>query len=253
MTDKTFYRLNETRKYPCILRYVVVKKDEPYYFDRLGDDFENFMDNYDVSQRCRLIFDDLLSGVDWQGKTVLEVGCGTGRISREIAARKAELTVLDIGKHLVEQVVAALGCKGVVGDACRLPFPDNSFDRIISSECIEHTLDPKAAVREMCRVCRPGGIICLTSPNKLWYPVLWLSVKTGIRKFRGIENWLFPGRAGDVMKQCGIGRMRISGCHLWPFQLTFTRPALRYIDAHCAHYLYPAMINYGISGVKKES
>ena len=199
-----------------------MKNAESDYFDRLGEDFEKFMDDYDVSQRCCLIFDGLLRGLDWQGKTVLEVGCGTGRISKEIAARKADLTVVDIGERLVEQVCAEVGCKGVAGDACGLPFPDNSFDRVISSECIEHTFDPKAAVREMCRVCRPGGVICLTSPNKLWYPVLWLSMKTGVRKFRGIENWLFPFQAADVMKQCGIGQIHTSGCHLWPFQLAFT-------------------------------
>lgn len=208
------------------------------------------MDDYDVSQRCRLIFDQLLPKPDWQGKTVLEVGCGTGRISKELVARQTDLTVLDIGENLVEQVSATLKCKGMTGDACSLPFPDNSFDRVISSECIEHTLNPNAAIRQMCRVCRPGGVVCLTSPNKLWYPVLWLSVRTGIRKFRGIENWLFPFQAAAVMKQCGLSQIRISGCHLWPFQLTFTRPMLKWIDKSLARCLYPLMINYGLSGVK---
>ena len=137
------------------------------YFDRLGDNFERLMDDYDVSRRCYLIFNQLLKDEDFEGKKVLEVGSGTGRISQEIFSRKADLTILDIGENLVRQVKEKLNCKGVVGDACCLPFDDNSFEVVISSECIEHTLTPQKAIEEMCRVCRPGGTVCVTSPNKL--------------------------------------------------------------------------------------
>lgn len=229
------------------------KDDKKKYFEHLGNDFEKFMDDYDVAQRCRLIFDNLLKNVDLQGKKVLEVGSGTGRISGEIIQHNAHLMVLDIGENLVRQVTERTGCEGVVGDACRLPFDNDFFDGVISSECIEHTTNPVSAIQEMCRVCRPGGVVCITSPNKLWYPVLWLSVKTGIRKFRGIENWLFPTNVHSVMKNCGFGRFRISGCHCWPFQLKLTRPLLRWIDQTMAGYLYPFMINYGISGVKEKT
>jgi len=221
------------------------------YFDSLGDNFENFMDDYDVSRRCYLIFDDLLADVPLKGKKVLEVGCGTGRISSQIVKKKADLTVLDIGENLVRQVCEKYSCRGITADACHIPFPDNMFDVVISSECIEHTLEPIQAIREMCRVCREGGSVCITSPNKIWYPILWLAVKTGYRKFRGIENWLFARRAYTVMKEAGMGELRRSGCHLWPFQLNFTRALLRRIDMSAGRYLYPMMINYGIKGVKK--
>ena len=221
------------------------------YFDHLGDDFERFMDDYDVLCRCGLIFHSLLRDVDISNNKVLEVGCGTGRISCEIISRKADLTVLDIGENLVHKVTSKLGCQGVVGDACQLPFESGAFDVIISSECIEHTLYPVKAIQEMCRVCRPGGIVCFTSPNKLWYPILWLSVKTRIRCFRGIENWLFPYQAASAMKHSNIDNIRFSGCHLWPFQLKFTRPVLKWIDRIAGSYLYRMMINYGIRGTKK--
>lgn len=48
------------------------------------------------------------------------------------------------------------------GDA--LPFPDNSFDAIICSEVLEHTRYPEAVIRELRRVCRPGGLMYVTSP-----------------------------------------------------------------------------------------
>lgn len=220
------------------------------YFNELGDNFEKFMDDYDVRQRCGLIFDELMKDVSFENKKVLEVGCGTGRISGEIASRKAVFMILDIGENLVRQVTEKYGCEGTVGDACNLPFDDGSFDMVISSECTEHTPNPVRAISEMCRVCRPGGIVCITSPNKLWYPVLWISEKLKLRKFSGVENWLFPYQARSTMKQSGISDTRLSGCHLWPFQLKFTRPVLKWFDRKTGGCLYPFMINYGIRGVK---
>lgn len=226
-------------------------KNRQTYFEELGDDFERYMDDYDVSRRCYLIFNQLLTGVDFEGKKVLEVGSGTGRISQEIVARKADLTIVDIGEGLVRQVSQKLGCKGTVGDACNLPFADNSFEIVISSECIEHTLSPLKAVQEMCRVCKPKGIVCITSPNKLWYPVLWLSIKLNIRNFRGIENWLFPNQAGHAMRQSKMGNMQCCGCHLWPFQLKLTRPVLTWFDKKYGRHLFLLMLNYGIRGTKE--
>ena len=219
------------------------------YFDGLGDDFDSKMSNYDVERRQVLIFEQLLGGGRLEGKAVLEVGCGTGRFSQRIVSLGGNLTVLDIGPNLVKAVSQRLSCRGVVGDTCKLPFDDESFDLVISSECIEHTHDPLAAIRQMCRVCRVGGAVCMTTPNKLWYPVLWLSQKLGIRKFAGPERWIWNSQASKVMKEAGMGELAISGCHLWPFQLRLTRPLLTRFD-RSGRQLYPLMINFGIVGRK---
>jgi ubiquinone/menaquinone biosynthesis C-methylase UbiE len=225
------------------------QRDKTHYYDALGDKFEGYMSDYDVERRQRLIFDDLLGGASLEGVRVLEVGSGTGRFSRTLRALGAELTVLDIGPNLVDAVATELSCRGVVGDALRLPFADAVHDAVVSSECIEHTLQPEQAIREMCRVIRPGGWVCLTTPNKLWYPVMRLSQAVGARKYAGIENWLFPGRAAAVMRAAGMQGIAVSGCHLWPFQLRPTRGLLRRLDAW-GNWLYPLMINFGILGRK---
>jgi ubiquinone/menaquinone biosynthesis C-methylase UbiE len=220
------------------------------YFDNIGELFDVYMNPYDVQQRLNLVFSVLLKSVQIKEKEVLEVGSGTGRFSQRIVELGGQLTIVDIGKNLVEAVSSRLGCRGVAADACQLPFEDNSFDLVISSECIEHTLDPCKAIRQMCRVCKPGGTVCLTTPNKLWYPVLWLSEKLKIRKFAGMENWIFPGTAISEMTSCGMDRFMVRGCHLWPFQLRFSQPVLRKLDAY-SHRLYPLMINFGIAGQKR--
>jgi len=227
----------------------VKKVDKTGYFEHLDGKFDEFMSDYDVNRRKNLIFSQLLPNFYWKNTKVLEVGCGTGRFSEEIMGYGGQLTVLDIGPKLVEKVVGRLGCEGKVGDACNLPFPDDSFDIVVSSECIEHTLDPEKAIAEMCRVCRTGGTICLTTPNKLWYPVLWLSIKLKLRQFDGIENWISPGRAKAVLQRQGLKATAISGCHLWPFQLKFTRSLLQKTDA-LGKWLYPLMINFGIAAQK---
>jgi ubiquinone/menaquinone biosynthesis C-methylase UbiE len=221
------------------------------YFDNIGELFDAYMNEYDVERRLYLVFPVLLKDVEIKGKQALEVGSGTGRFSQRIIEVGGQLTIVDIGKNLVEAVCSKLGCQGIVADACNLPIEDNRFDVVISSECIEHTLDPLKAIREMCRVCKPGGTVCLTTPNKLWYPALWLSQVLKIRKFAGMENWIFPGKARTVMQNCGFEHLQIRGCHLWPFQLRFTQSLLRRLDSR-SRWLYPVMINFGIVGQKKQ-
>ncbi len=219
------------------------------YYEELGDKFEEYMSDYDVEQRVSLIFSALLEPEQVNGRRVLEIGSGTGRISLVVVRKGGKLTILDVGPRLVGKVVGALGCDGTAADALALSMGDDVFDLVVSSECIEHTLDPELAIREMCRVCKSGGVVCLTTPNKLWYPVMRASQRLGVRKYDGIEKWLRPDQAVDVMKGEGMVDITVSGCHLWPFQIRPLRPLLKRVDAG-GKWLYPLMINFGIAGRK---
>lgn len=227
-----------------------MKEPKPTYYDELGPAFREMMSDYDVSRRKHLIFEHLLNGVRLSGKRTLEVGCGTGCFTGELVNRGALVTALDIGSNLVQDVKERHRCAGIVGDACNLPFNRASFDLVISSECIEHTPDPVQAIKEMCRVCTLGGVVCFTSPNKLWYPVLWLAMKAKIRKFAGIENWLWPANAAKIMLESGMVDLKLAGCHAWPFQFGFTQKLLSHIDNKFSGTLCPIMINYGVCGRK---
>jgi SAM-dependent methyltransferase len=59
------------------------------------------------------------------------------------------------------------------GDACRLPFADDSFDRVICSEVFEHIPDDTGAMAELTRVLRPGGVLAATVPAWLPEKVCW--------------------------------------------------------------------------------
>jgi len=115
------------------------------------------------------------------GDMVLDVGAGFGRHVFECARRGANVVALDYAEDEVVQTRATLGgmvdageieverFKGVLrGDATRLPFADDSFDVVITSEVLEHIQNDVAAISEMVRVLKPGGTFAATVPA--WFP-----------------------------------------------------------------------------------
>lgn len=121
------------------------------------------------------------------GQRVLDIGCGQGRHSFESLARGAQVVAADLDDVALKDVAqlgaamilegqspagATLDC--VRADALHLPFEDDSFDRIIASEVMEHIPDDAAAMREVHRVLKPGGIVAVTVPR--WWPeqICWL-------------------------------------------------------------------------------
>ena len=223
---------------------------DQYYYEKLGPDFDRLMSDYDVSRRIDLIFKRLLLHSDSSShRSVLEIGCGTGKISAELRKRPWQLTVNDISEKLCRQVADSLNCECLVGDCQKLACADEVYDIIVSSECIEHTLNPWLAMKEMKRVLKKGGCLIVTTPNQLWYPVLLLMQSLKIRKFRGIENWTWPWAMRDWLKKNDFSNIYFGGCHLFPWQFPLAKRILPFFDKR-GHILYPLMINYGFSAKK---
>jgi len=101
------------------------------------------------------------------GARVLEVGCGPGHLSIRMARDLGlETTGLDLDPAMIDVARAnaedAAGDKGrqpsfVLGDVASLPFPDGSFDLVVSTLSMHHWSDPRAGLYEIGRVLRPGG------------------------------------------------------------------------------------------------
>lgn len=103
---------------------------------------------------------------DWQ---VLDVGCGHGLYSLELACRGAILVGCDLqeeGLIVARQVAQRLGLGGrttySLADGTDLPWPDEQFDLVVCNCVLEHIADDQAALRSMARVLRPGGLLYLT-------------------------------------------------------------------------------------------
>ncbi len=135
------------------------------------------------------------------------MGCGGGRHAFALYRRGADVVALDMDEAELKDVAgmfAAMAAEGEVpegataqalrGTAYGLPFPDDTFDRIIAAEVLEHLPEDSRAMAELFRVLKPGGLIAVTVPR--WGPelVCWAlssayhEVEGGhVRIYRGTE------------------------------------------------------------------
>jgi SAM-dependent methyltransferase len=113
------------------------------------------------------------------GQSLLDVGCGPGTITVDLAGLVAPGVVVGLDRSAEALAAAgALDTAGVrvsfrAGDVSALPFDDRSFDVVHAHQVLQHLEDPVAALREMARVCRPGGLIAARDGDYAafsWFP-----------------------------------------------------------------------------------
>ncbi|GAA0970414.1 class I SAM-dependent methyltransferase [Actinocorallia libanotica] len=108
---------------------------------------------------------------------LLDVGCGPGSITVDLASRVGKVVGVDLAAEVLEEARAkAEGVANVsfrAADVYELPFEDGTFDVVHTHQTLQHVADPVRALREMRRVCRPGGIVAARESDyagKVWYP-----------------------------------------------------------------------------------
>jgi len=115
------------------------------------------------------------------GHMFLDAGAGFGRHAFEAARQGATVYALDWAQEEVaatrfmfdgmvksNEIPPANFGGALRGDATRLPFPDNTFDCVVTSEVLEHIQNDVAAIAELHRVLKPGGTLGVTVPT--WWP-----------------------------------------------------------------------------------
>jgi SAM-dependent methyltransferase len=159
---------------PCGTRDVVHEEGSAAFFDELEanrDRLEPFIERF---ARFRA----------WKDRRVLEVGVGAATDFVRFARAGALLSGIDLTPHAAALARRRLEREGLtadvrVGDAEQLPFPDGEFDFVYSWGVIHHTADTPAAAREIVRVVRPGGEVCVMIYHR--------------RSLVGLQCWLVYG------------------------------------------------------------
>ena len=109
------------------------------------------------------------------GMKILDVGCGTGNFSLELARLGARVTGIDISEPMLTRArsKAQSECLAIDfrrADARRLPFDDNAFDAVVSVTALEFVPDLREALTEAFRVLKPGGrlVVGVIGGNSSW-------------------------------------------------------------------------------------
>lgn len=112
------------------------------------------------------------------GENVLDVGCGEGRFTAELAAAGVHGVGIDVAEEPLRRARAAHHGVDVrlVDVVESWPFADASFDAVWAGEVIEHVADTGGWLSEVRRVLRPGGRLLVSTPNHSRLVVLWLAL-----------------------------------------------------------------------------
>ena len=115
------------------------------------------------------------------GSKVLDVATGSGNTALGAARRRCEVTGVDYVASLLERAreraaVERLDIRFEDGDAEALPYPDGSFDAVLSTFGVMFAPDQERAARELLRVCRPAGRIALTNWTPEGFVGQWFQV-----------------------------------------------------------------------------
>jgi len=101
-------------------------------------------------------------------ESVLEIGCATGELSERLANSGFDVTAVDSSQRMLvrAQAESAGKVRYLAGSITELPFDDNSFDAVISASLINVIDDKHQALKEMIRVCKPGGQVSFLVPSE---------------------------------------------------------------------------------------
>lgn len=138
---------------------------------------------------------------------VLDCGVGSGSLSLALAgllAERAAFTGVDMSANMLTAADAALRQAGLSPELAQanilaLPFADRSFDVVMAAHVVEHLPEPQAALREMCRVLKPGGLlfVCMTR-RSLFGALVQLAWRTWAITERQATAWLHQCQLTEI-------------------------------------------------------
>jgi 2-polyprenyl-3-methyl-5-hydroxy-6-metoxy-1,4-benzoquinol methylase len=169
--------------------------------------------------------------------TLADVGCGTGNLPRFLTGRFQRTIGVDVVRY--PELPPQVEFRQADLDRDPLPLAAGEADAAVAVETIEHLENPRALVRELVRIVRPGGCIIVTTPNQL--SALSLTTLMLKQRFAAFQDAAYPAHRTALLEidlrriasECGVedveirytcsGRVPLTGAHyprglarLWP-------------------------------------
>jgi SAM-dependent methyltransferase len=188
---------------------------------RLKQHFDNIASQrLKFKRRARYYYrniERLVSSVIPKGKRVLEVGCGTGELLA--AMEPAHGVGVDISPKMLEIAREQFpGLEFAEADAHELNV-DGKFDYVVMSDVVGNLDDVQQCFEQLRKVTEPGSRIIVTHYNKLWYPVVSLAERIGIKSSAGLQNWLSIGDLAGIMNLAGFEVVTSGRRFLFPYNI----------------------------------
>jgi 2-polyprenyl-6-hydroxyphenyl methylase/3-demethylubiquinone-9 3-methyltransferase len=193
-------------------------------------------------------FDDLIPL--WKNKKILDVGCGGGYTCEFLSPRGAEVHGVDLSKASIQAAEQHarennLNINYQQANACQLPYPDATFDKVLCVDVLEHLekWELPLAIAEIKRVLKPGGHFLFDTINRNWFTrffVVWLMEK--ILRMIPINThaarlFIRPNELRIILESNGLKVIDIKGMCPWGFDLSSRAPKFKIIPWTFAFYL----------------
>ncbi|MGI9624484.1 MAG: methyltransferase domain-containing protein [Acidimicrobiales bacterium] len=184
-----------------------------------------------VNNSAAYLADHLHAGVD-----VLDIGCGPGTITVDMAERVGPGSVVgvDRSEHIVGEAAESIpdhldNVRFEVGDTYALDYPDNSFDIVHAHQVLQHLTDPIAALAEMRRVVNASGVVAVRDAD--YSAMFWTPDNEGMNLWQDLYHQItshnrVEADAGRYLlgwaRQAGFSEIELSSS-TWTFATDETR------------------------------